>query len=390
MKRILLIHNFYGSSAPSGENQVYENERDLLQSHGHEVYCFTRNSDEIRKDGLYGTIKGGLATPWNPFTQRDLKTVIDKFKPDVAHIHNTFPLISPSAFIPLSDVKTVMTFHNYRYFCVNGIPIRDGKPCTKCLERKNPMPALLHGCYRKSRLATLPLAISSLHLRRYEFLQKYVDGYIAFSDFQKQLLVQQGLDGNKIFLKPNFNKDSSIYDDFSRRKKTVVFVGRLTDEKGVGDLVSAWLSSPTTDYQLEIIGDGEEREKYSRLAGEAKNIRFLGRLTADQTQAKIAQSSLLVLPSVCYEGYPMVLSEACAAGTPVAVSDIGPLPEIARRFGGSVFKTGDPENLGQVLTDLLRNRTTLKLMSNRARQHYLRELTPVENYKKLVNIYESL
>ena len=116
MKRILLIHNLYGSSSPSGENQVFENEKKLLSSRGHKVHCFTRNSDEIRNAGLIGTIKGGLATPWNPFAQRELEKVLSKFKPHIAHIHNTFPLISPSIIAALSDVKTVLTLHNYVIF----------------------------------------------------------------------------------------------------------------------------------------------------------------------------------------------------------------------------------------------------------------------------------
>ena len=109
--------------------------------------------------------------------------------------------------------------------------MRDSKPCTECLNRGNAIPALVHGCYRKSRLATLPLALSSTQLRINKTLQKYVDGYIAFSDFQKEKLVQQGLNRSKIFLKPNFNSVELEYDHYQNREQIVLFVGRLSDEK---------------------------------------------------------------------------------------------------------------------------------------------------------------
>ena len=390
MKRILLIHNFYGSSSPSGENQVFENEKKLLSSRGHKVYCFTRNSDELRNAGVIGTIKGGLATPWNPFAQRELEKVLNEFKPDIVHIHNTFPLISPAIFPALSNIKTVITLHNYRYFCVNGIPMRDNKLCTECLDRGNAVPALVHGCYRKSRLATLPLAISVTQLRINKILQKYVDGYVAFSDFQKEKLAQQGLDRNKIFIKPNFNSIELDYDYYQSRVQTVLFVGRLSDEKGLLDLLTAWKKMRIQGYQLEIVGDGDNKGKYLDVVKEIKNIKFLGKLSVEETQAKISKSKLLVLPSVCYEGYPMVLSEAFAAGTPVAVSNMGPLPEIVKNVSGAVFRHADPENLGEVLSDVLKRPKTLQLMSERGRRYYLETLTPDKNYERLINIYESL
>lgn len=390
MKRILLIHNLYGSSSPSGENQVFENEKKLLSSRGHKVHCFTRNSDEIRNAGLIGTIKGGLATPWNPFARRELEKVLSKFKPHIAHIHNTFPLISPSIFAALSDVKTVITLHNYRYFCVNGIPMRDSKPCTECLNRGNAIPALVHGCYRKSRVATLPLALSSTQLRINKTLQKYVDGYIAFSDFQKEKLVQQGLNRSKIFLKPNFNSVELEYDHYQNREQIVLFVGRLSDEKGLLDLLIAWKKMRIPGFQLEIVGEGENKGKYLDLVKEVNNIKFLGRLSPEETQVKISKSKLLVVPSVCYEGYPMVLTEAFAAGTPVAVSNMGPLPEIVKNVSGAVFRHSDPENLREVLSDVLHRPKKLQFMSHRGRQLYIEILTPEKNYERLISIYDSL
>ena len=154
--KIILAHNFYGSSAPSGENAVFHAEAELLRREGHHVIEFTRHSDEIRGRGTFGTFQGALATPWNPFSAAKLRRLLRRERPDVLHVHNFFPLLSPSVFhaAASSETATVMTLHNYRLFCAAGIPMRNGRPCTLCLDRRSVAPALWFGCYRDSRLAT--------------------------------------------------------------------------------------------------------------------------------------------------------------------------------------------------------------------------------------------
>ena len=164
--KILRVHNFYGSTAPSGENQVFEDEGELLEAHGHDIYSFTRHSDQIRKAGFVGSLRGALSTTWNPWMARAIVAISKSWKPDVVHVHNTFPLISPSIFHALSGkgVARVLTLHNYRLFCSAAIPMRNGKVCTACLDRRTVLPALQHGCYRNSRIATAPLALNvALH-----------------------------------------------------------------------------------------------------------------------------------------------------------------------------------------------------------------------------------
>ena len=96
--RILLVHNFYGSESPSGENKVVEMEQQMLEAHGHTVRLFSRQSDEIRKQGVLGKIKGALSTIWNPWMTRAIRKEVEEFRPDVVHVHNTFPLISNAIF----------------------------------------------------------------------------------------------------------------------------------------------------------------------------------------------------------------------------------------------------------------------------------------------------
>ena len=388
--KILLVHNFYGSSAPSGENQVFKNEKKMLEENGHDVITYVTNSDELRNAGVLGKIKGGLLTPWNPQTIKKIRKIVYNFEPQIAHVHNTFPIISPSVFVGLSDVKTALTFHNYRYFCPNGIPMRNGKLCTKCMDRGTTIYALKHGCYRKSRLASVPLVAASGIIKSKKILQNYVQGYIVFSEFQKTKLIQQGLDEEKIFIKPNFNEVQSTYDNFDSRDDKVVFVGRLSEEKGINDLLIAWQKLENSGIKLEIIGDGNDLDQYVMMSKKSKSIKFLGKLSHSETQLHISKAKLLVVPSRWYEGFPMVLTEAFANGTPVAVSNLGPLPEIVRSAKGAVFENSNPNSLYNSLTTLLNDDKLLRLMSISGRDYYLKNLTKEQNYKSLMRIYDAL
>jgi len=195
--KILLVHNFYGSMAPSGENEVFLNENKLLQGTRQEVFQYTRHSNEIRNRGLAGTLQGALATPWNPFSLNELRKRIKDSQPDVMHVHNTFPLLSPVVFKSVRDTRTatVLTLHNYRTFCSAAIPMRNERPCVECMEQRSVYPALRYGCYRNSRTATLPLAVMIALHRKLGTWQKDVDAFIALSQFQKRMLSSAGLPG---------------------------------------------------------------------------------------------------------------------------------------------------------------------------------------------------
>ena len=224
--KVLLVHNFYGSAAPSGENEVFEAEKALLQARGHEVETFTRHSDEIRNKGLPGTVQAALATPWNPFMSRALKQLVERVMPDVVHAHNTFPLLSPGIFHAIGKrAARVLTLHNYRLFCPAAIPLRNGRVCTDCLTACSSLPALWHGCYRGSRLATAPLAFSVALHRMLGTWAHQVDAFITLSDFQRELMVNVGLPADKTHVKPNFYSGSPAVIPWQERgadRKSVV------------------------------------------------------------------------------------------------------------------------------------------------------------------------
>jgi glycosyltransferase involved in cell wall biosynthesis len=391
--KILCVHNYYGSSAPSGENIVFETETELLKRHGHEVVNFLRHSDEIRARGVIGTVHGALSTPWNPWSAAAIRHEVDCFRPDVVHVHNTFPLLSPAIFHTIGHrAARVLTLHNYRLFCPAAIPMRAGRVCTECLDRKSSWPALRHGCYRGRRLATAPLAFSvSLH-RRIGTWARHVDAFIALSEFQQKLMVEAGLPSDRVHVKPNFFAGHPQPSPWGQRGKYVVFAGRLSIEKGVEGLIRAWLKWGESAPELRILGDGPLRESLQKMASSLPGvrIRFLGQLPAVVAERQIAEAQLLVLPSVCFEGFPMVIREAFAYGTPAAVSDIGPLPSIVRDgVSGVVFGAGDTESLFHTVSGAWATPGLLETLGEGARAEFATLYNENANYDMLMAIYAA-
>lgn len=393
--KILLVHNFYGSASPSGENTVYETEKKLLEEHGHEGSTFTRHSDEIRGQGAWGELKGGISTPWNIFSYYGLKKRLAIEKPDVLHVHNFFPLLSPAIFHAARDqaTATVLTLHNYRLFCAAGIPMRDGKPCIDCLVQQSMLPALQHKCYRNSRMATLPMAaMIGLH-RWLGTWRKHVDAFIALTTFQKDMMAAAGLPEHKIFIKPHFYPAPPTPLPWNDRKNRVIYIGRLSGEKGVSLLLDAWAKWGTDAPALDIIGDGPllgELQDLVRRNGIDKTITFSGQLSFHETQAKLAQAKLLILPSLCFEGFPMVIREAFALGVPVAASDLGSMPCIVNAGkDGVLFKPGDASHIYQTVKAIWQGQEQLAQMGKNARAEFEEKYSADANYQNLMDIYRQ-
>ncbi|MXO95856.1 glycosyltransferase [Erythrobacter aquimaris] len=368
--RILVVHNYYGSASPSGENQVVETEVQLLRDYGHEVAVFDRHSDSIRSRGLIGSMAGALSVPWNPFSAREMRDFVASWKPDILHAHNTFPLISPSIFpAAAGGPARVMTLHNYRLLCAAGIPMRDNHPCTLCIKRRTVAPAMRYGCYRESKIATLPLAAGiALHRLRNTW-QNDIEAFVALTEFQRDLLSLGGIPATKIEVKPNFYPGNPEVQPWKIRGPHCVFVGRLSEYKGIVKLIRAWRRWGKDAPFLHVIGDGPLREKLLQEAREA-NVIFDGQLTPSETERKIANARLLILPSECFEGFPMVIREAFAFGTPVAVSDLGPLPSIVD--GGRAGFLLDPFDEAAVTRGLR------KIWSDQAKLRHVGEMGHLE------------
>lgn len=388
--RILLVHNSYGSGAPSGENAAFEAEKTLLEQQGNTVSVFSRHSDDIRKQGLIGLVKASLSVPWNPFTAAAIKKEVSRFKPDVVHAHNTFPMISPSIFHAIGDSSAkVLTLHNYRLLCPAAVPVRNGQVCTQCIERRSVLPALKYGCYRASRLATAPLAVNVALHRAARTWQEKIDAFIALSEFQMELMIKGGIPKAKIYVKPNFYDGDPSVLSISERHPHAVFVGRLSNEKGVRTLIEAWRLWGEGAPLLRIVGDGPLRCELERLAI-GLHIEFLGQVSTESAQEQIAQARVLILPSECFEGFPMVIREAFAFGTPVVVSNLGPLPSIVtHRVNGMVFDAFLPNSLLSEVQSVFHDMSTLESISVSARKSFEDLYTEKKNYQIVMNIYEQ-
>ncbi len=389
--KIVIAHNYYGSAAPSGENQVFEAEGNLLQERGHEVSEFLRHSDTIRAKGAWGVVQGALSTPWNPFTARAIRHAVESNHPEVVHVHNTFPLLSPAIFHAIGyRAARVLTLHNYRLFCPAAIPMRAGQICTDCLDRRSVLPALWHGCYRDSRLATLPLAANVALHRQLGTWTKHVDAFIALSEFQRERMIEAGLPADQVHVKPNFYPGNPAIVPWADRRQSVVFAGRLTAEKGVMALVRAWLMWGVSAPELRIVGDGNLCIELEQLAATVPEvpIRFLGQLTGAAAQEEISRARLLVLPSECFEGFPMVVREAFAFGKPAAVSNIGPLPSIVRQGeNGVVFVPRNPQSLLRAVRTAWKTAGGLERLAAGARRSYEAMYNEEANYRMLMTIY---
>ena len=393
--RVLTVHNFYGSEAPSGENAAYIAERDLLAANGVTVAEFTRHSDEIRGSGLRGMLRGGITAAWNPAAARGLRRRVRQFRPDIVHVHNTFPLISPAIFRALRHEApaTVMTVHNFRIACASAMLSRDNRPCTLCVDQRSVWPALKHACYRESVLATVPIAATIALHRQMGTWQTCVDAFIALTDFQAQMLVRSGVPSSRLHVKPNVYPLPAVPLEWSRRSDRVVFIGRIGPEKGLDIALEAWRQWGDAAPRLEVIGEGSALASARRFVesnGLQHKVGFHGALPFAETQDVLKASKLLLVPSRVFEGYPMVIREAFALGVPVAASDIGSLRALVDEgVVGVRLPAGDAAGALAKIRALWSVPDLMQEMSNNAHDRYRVQLAATPNFASLASIYAN-
>lgn len=386
--KVLLVHCFYRSSAPSGEDSVYRNEKKLLEDNGYEVITYEKHNDCLDNTSNLKKIVAGTEFIWSKQAFREITAIIDLHKPDIAHFHNIFPQISTSAYLACKKkgVPVVQTLHNFRYICPAGLLQRNNKPCEECIE-KSIVSSLLHRCYRNSLLATLPMAAMIIFNRLTGNFKNNVDSYIALTNFAKSRFVAAGLPKHKISIKPNFinqtEQQEIVIGDY------VVFIGRLTQEKGVATLVEA--CKQTRNIPLKIVGDGELRQKLESVCIEYDlNIEFLGYRDKETVMSLIKNSRFLVLPSECYEGFPVTIAEAYACGKPVLGSKIGSLDElIVEKVTGRKFVFGSADSLAEIMQNMWLDINRIKTMSENAYTAFDTLYNPKINLQLLADIYTN-
>lgn len=377
--RVLVLHNFYQQAG--GEDVAFAAERDLLRRHGHEVLEYVEDNRDVG-----GMDPLGLAarTVWSRASTRRLRELLRRTRPDVAHFHNTFVLISPSAYYACAEagVPVVQTLHNYRLLCPGATFFRSGRVCEECLGWSVPLPGVVHGCYRGSRAQTAVVAAMVAAHRRLGTWDRRVDVYVALSEFARRKFVEGGLPQEKIQVKPNFAFPDCGTGQHEGRY--ALFVGRASGEKGIETLLEAWRRlGPAA--RLKVVGSGPLETLAADSPG---NVEWLGQQPKARVLSLMKDASLLVLPSTWYEAFPMVLVEAFATGLPVVASRLGALAELVEDGRtGLHFAPGDAADLAAKIEWALARPERLREMGRRARQEFEAKYTADRNYERLVDIY---
>ena len=382
---VLLVHNFYQQAG--GEDQVFADEGKLLEQYGHDVARFTMHNDAV--EGI-GKIAMARKTIWNSSAQQSLRQAIRNHRAELVHFHNTFPLISPAAYYTAHEegAAVVQTLHNYRLICPGATFYRDGKVCEECMGKLGPWAGVLPGCYRNNRMATAAVAAMISFHRVRKTWRNQVDVYIALTEFSRSKFIQGGLPADKIIVKPNFvSPDPGIGDGSGG---FALFVGRLTEEKGLTTLLNSWAAvHAQTGALLKIAGDGPMREQVAKMSEKIGGIEFMGRRPMDEIYTMMGLASALVFPSVWYEGQPRTMIESFAKGTPIVASRLGSMAEIVEHEKtGLLFEAGNSADLAQQMQRILKDDSLRSQMRIAARQEFETRYTAEDNYPKLFACYE--
>lgn len=383
--RILLCHNSYRFRG--GEDQVFEDECWLLKSRGCEVVTYHRSNRDLEQTG---NARAALDTFWNRQSYRELRALIDKTRPDVVHCHNTFPIVSPSAYYAARrrGVPVVQTVHNYRLLCPKSLLLRDGHVCRKCLGRNFAWPAVYHACYKDSRAASfLTAGMVSAHwaLRTW---QSAVTRYVALTDFSRQTLVAGGIPRERIRVKANFVRPDPGLGAASGNY--AVFVGRLSPEKGIEVLLDAWTRC-RPEIPLWIVGEGPLEPLVRQAQVDTPSIRWLGLRDHGDVLRLIGEAKLLVFPSIWHETFGRCMIEAFAAGTPVIATDMAPMHELVKdRVTGLLFERSNAIDLAKQVGLLLEDSALRESLRRAGRLEYEQRYSAATNFDQLMEIYQEV
>jgi glycosyltransferase involved in cell wall biosynthesis len=390
--RILLVHNYYRSGAPGGEDIVFHQERDLLRDAGYEVFSYTRSNDEMSEHRLADRARVVVGMARSRRTLRELGQLIRSVRPHVAHFHNVFPLISSSGYEACLDagVPVVQTVHNFRMVCSSATHFRAGAACESCTPG-NPWPAVRHACYRGSHLASLAVAAMLQHNHRLGVYRDQISRFIALTEFSARRLVSMGISSHRVTIKPNFVDLPTARLSPSERGPKFIFVGRLAEEKGARFILESW--KRLKDIPLLMIGDGPLRadlESYARHHN--LPVEFLGFQGRKVIFELVRSARAVVVPSLCFEGgVPLTLLEAMACGSPVVATKLGGIPEfVTQNVNGLLCDPGDAEQLAMLVRRLAGDDLLCDTLAERAVQLVRRVHGREANLTLLTNIYDAV
>lgn len=381
--KILLVHNQYQKTG--GEDIVLSSEKKILISRGHKTALFLRNNKNIYS--VLSKIKTAFESKYSMNAKNALSEKIKAFDPDIVHIHNFFPILTPSIYDACIENKkpVVQTLHNYRIICPGALLMRDGKICEKCIFG-NFYWAAIHRCYRRSFWSSTAVVRMLRHHRKTQTWCKKIDQYIVLTNFAKNKFIQSGFPPKKITIKPNFYEDKQKKQSNSHTNHgSALFVGRMSHEKGVFTLLEAWKQ---IDIHLTMAGDGPMLKKLKNL--NTTNVSFIGHISPKEISKKMGEADFLIMPSEWYETFGLVIIEAFAHHLPVIASKIGSMAEIIKdNETGLLFEPGNSKELAEKVLWMHNHPDECKKMGENARNVYEKKYTAEKNYKMLIDIYQK-
>lgn len=376
--RVLFLHNRYRQ--PGGEDQVALAEARLLRAAGIETKL-------VLADNREASAWSALEAAWSEASYRRVRRLCLEYRPDIAHVHNFWMQLTPSVHAACRDAgaATVQTLHNFRLLCANALLLREDRPCEDCVGRSS-WTGVARRCYRNSLLASAAVVRMIAANRRRGTWDHDVRAFIALSDFARRRFVEGGLPAERVFVKPNFVADPGPVEAPPSASGDILYAGRLSREKGVHVLVTAWRRGRLNHgARLLIVGDGPERRALEAQAG-ADGVVFTGWKSPREIRDLMPGVRAVVLPSLCYENQPRALVEAFSFARPVIVSDLGGLAEAVQDQGLRV-PAGDEEALSDALAAVTRDAALADRLGRNARATYLERYTPQRNCEMLLDIY---
>lgn len=386
-KKILIVHNSY--QLAGGEDTVAENEGNLLKEHGHEVYYYMRDNEEIQHMNFFQKVLSSVEAFFSLKTYREIKKIIRDNHIEIVHVHNTVPLISCSVYYAAKSMNCVLiqSIHNMRMLCPSGMMIKENKVCDDCV-KQGLQCAVRNGCYKGSKLYSLVLAASiALHRRMGSY--DMVDGYFVTTEFNRKML-EKVVNHKKIFIKPYYS-DSKPMTPINKKREYFIYISRLEYLKGIQVALEAFKSMP--EKKLLVLGVGPDEEKSHNFVKQhnIKNIEFLGFKKKAEMLELLYNAKALVFPTQWYEGFPMTIVESLAVGTPIIGSNIGNVGTIIKDgVNGLRFQYDDPIDLVEKIQYLDDNPDFTKKLEYGAQKDFVTNHTPESLYKLTMQIYNQL
>lgn len=387
--KILLIHNFYQYFG--GEDKVTLNEKEMLQEKGHQVIPFHVHNDSIKEYGFWDKVKFFPNMLNNKKVLESLLELIKEKSPDVAHIHNIYPLMSLKIYEMLykTNIPIVQSFHDHRLslLCPQGNAFRNGEMCTRCFNG-NYLHCILNKCV-KSSLALSCLYSFTIYLnKRGKITEKCIDSGIYFNNYMYNNLRKIGFPIAKLMRKPHFITEE-IGEPSYKYSKYFIFIGAISRHKGILTLINAF-KMIDTDYHLKILGDGDLSNEIQQIANNSKNIEYLGFVEGNDRIELMKNASCTISPSECFETFGLTVLESLACAVPVIAANVGGFPDlVVNGKTGLLFAPGNVEELREKILAIINRPEIAYEMGKNAFKMYINNYSKEKNYEMLMDIYKS-